>query len=171
MRRARFAAVWLSVVLASSLIESAVAAGTPPPTARLDSRTSGNAISSPSALTGKILSNPYCYQPDPALDQCVINIRYYNANDNGSSAPYLLRATLSINGKARANVNLFFENSLYLTYDMAPAGYKVACGAPNAGGGGAAYGNQYLVKLEPLDSGGNSMGYDQASLLCPAFSP
>ncbi len=67
--------------------------------------------------------------------------------------------------------NLFFENNLYFSYDMMPGGLQVPCGAPNAGGGGTSYGNQYLVKVEPLDSTGAGMGYDQASLLCPAYAP
>lgn len=134
-------------------------------------KTQPTAVSSPSALTYKLTSNPYCFQPDPQINQCSINIRYIQITDNGSSAPYMLHAAVSINGKVRLNVNLFFENNIYYSYDMAPVGLTVPCGLPNAGGGGTQYGNQYLVKVEPLDSGGNSMGYDQAALYCPAFAP
>lgn len=129
------------------------------------------AVSTPSALTYKLTSNPYCYQPDPQVNQCSINIRYIQITDNGTSAPYMLRTAVSVNSKVRLNVNLFFENNIYYSFDMAPAGLTVPCGLPNAGGGGTQYGNLYYVKVEPLDSGGNSMGYDQAALYCPAFAP
>ncbi len=131
----------------------------------------GTRVSGPNALTYKLLSNPYCYQPNPSVNQCVINIRYYQATDNGTSAPYMLHAAISINNKVRANENLFFENNIYYSYDMAPTGYQVPCGTPNAGGGGSDYGNVYLVKVEPIDSTGAGMGFDQASLLCPAYAP
>ena len=131
----------------------------------------GTRVAGPDALTYKLLSNPYCYQPNPAVDQCVINIRYYQATDNGTTAPYMLRAKISINNKSRAIENLFFENNIYYSYDMAPSGFQVSCGAPNAGGGGSDYGNVYLVKVEPIDSTGAGMGYDQASLYCPAYAP
>ncbi len=142
-----------------------------PPAPQNETGPAGTRVNSPNALTYKLLSNPYCYQPNPSVDQCFLNIRYYQATDNGTSAPYMLHATISINGKVRANVNLFFENNLYYSYDMAPTGFQVPCGAPNAGGGGADYGNAYLVKVEPIDSTGAGMGYDQASLLCPAYAP
>ena len=145
------------------------AAATPQP--QNASGPAGTRVTGPNALTYKLLSNPYCYQPNPAVDQCVINIRYYQATDNGTSAPYMLRATISINSKVRAVENLFFENNIYYSYDMTPNGFVVPCGAPNAGGGGSGYGNQYLVKVEPIDSTGTGMGYDQASLLCPAYAP
>ncbi len=144
---------------------------TPPPAPQAETNASGTRVSGPNALTSKQLSNPYCYQPNPSVDQCFINIRYYQAADNGTSAPFMLRAKISINNKARAIENLFFENNLYYSYDMTPGGFQVPCGAPNAGGGGSDYGNQYLVKVEPIDSTGAGMGFDEASLLCPAYVP
>lgn len=131
----------------------------------------GTRVSGPDALTYKLLSNPYCYQPNPSVNQCVINIRYYQATDNGTSSPYMVRATITISNKVRAVENLFFENNIYYSYDMAPSGFTVPCGAPNAGGDGNAYGNFYYVKVEPIDSNGAGMGYDQAALLCPAYAP
>lgn len=126
---------------------------------------------SPNALTSKLLSNPYCYQPDPSVNTCYINVRYYSASDNGTSAPYMLGVNISINGALRLRENLFFENNVYYSYDMAPGGLKVPCGTPNQGLAGSAYGLVYLVKVEPIDSGGVGMGYDQASLACPAYNP
>ena len=83
----------------------------------------------------------------------------------------MLRAKISINNKSRAIENLFFENNIYYSYATAPTGFQVPCGAPNAGGGGSDYGNVYYVKVEPFDTTGASMGYDQANLFCPAYAP
>jgi hypothetical protein len=126
---------------------------------------------SPSALTSQLLSNPYCYQPDPSVDQCIINIRYYYATDNQSAPPYMIWVNMSINSKLRLRENTFFEGTVYYDATMTPMGFKVPCGAPNAGGGGTLYGNSYFVRVEPIDSNGASMGYNQANLFCPAYSP
>jgi hypothetical protein len=123
------------------------------------------------ALTSMVFSNPYCYQPDPTVNKCFINIRYYQASDDGVSAPYMLGVNISINGKLRARENLFFENNIYYSYDMIPNGLQVTCGSPNSGGAGAAYGAVYSVNVEPMDTTGVSMGYDHASLACPAYAP
>jgi hypothetical protein len=131
----------------------------------------GDSISSPNALTSFTLSNPYCYQPDPQVNQCVINIRYAQATDNQSTAPFMARWVVSINSKARLVENLFFEGTIYYSYDMTPTGLKVPCGSPNAGSGGTQYGYQYSVKAEPLDTTGATMGSDQVGVYCPAFSP
>ncbi len=147
------------------------AAGNPGASRTVRSNAQGQSVNAPDALTYKILSNPYCYQPDPALNQCVINIRYAQITDDQVSAPYMLRWVVSINSQVRLVENLFFEGSVYYSYDMAPTGLKVPCGAANAGGGGAQYGNNYQVKAEPLDTTGASMGFDQASLFCPAYAP
>ncbi len=164
-------------VVLLSLLDAAAAVGRP----AQDSGGSGaraaradapaGSVSSPTALTYKVLSNPYCYQPDPQVNQCVINIRYAQITDDQLTAPYMVRWVVSINAQARLVENLFFEGTVYYSYDMAPTGLKVPCGSPNAGGVGTQYGNVYIVKAEPIDSTGTGMGYDQASLYCPAFSP
>jgi len=51
----------------------------------------GTRSPTPRSRTGKLLSNPFCYQPDPAGDACIINVRYYSATDNGTSGPYMSR--------------------------------------------------------------------------------
>lgn len=140
------------------------------------SNAGGTRTQAPSSLTSKLLSNPYCYQPDPTVDQCFINARYYQATDNGTTAPFLQYVSVTIgadfnNLKMRARLNPFFENTIYWTYDQAPGGFKVSCGAPNAGGQGNSYGNLYYLKYQPFDTVGNSMGWDQAGIPCPAFAP
>ncbi len=124
-----------------------------------------------SALTSFLISNPYCYQPDPTVDQCSINFRFIQANDNQSSAPYMTWLAITISGKKRFNATAFFEGTITYSYDMAPNGLMVPCGAPNAGGAGSQYGNVYGVTVQPLDSSRNPMSTDIANVTCPAFSP
>jgi hypothetical protein len=131
----------------------------------------GNTADSPNALTSFTVSNPYCYQADPQLDQCAINFRFVQATDNQSSPPYMTWLAVTISGKKRLSMTAFFEGAITYTYDMAPAGMKVPCGAPNAGGAGAQFGYVYGVTLQPLDSSRNPMSTDIANVTCPAFSP
>jgi hypothetical protein len=132
---------------------------------------SGNTIDSTNALTGFTMSNPYCYQPDPQLNQCSINFRYIQATDNQTSAPYLSWLAVTISSKVRLSLSAFFEGTITYSYDMTPGGLKVPCGSPNAGGAGTAYGNVYAVTVQPLDSTRNPMSTDTASITCPAYSP
>ncbi len=127
--------------------------------------------SSPDALTSFTISNPYCYQPDPSLDQCYINFRYIQATDNQSAAPYMTWLTISISSKTRYSATAFFEGNIYYSYDMIPDGLKVPCGAPNSGNAGNQYGQVYAVKVTPLDSSRNPMSTDIANLTCPAYAP
>lgn len=132
---------------------------------------SGNSTDSTNALTSFTVSNPYCYQPDPQLNQCSINFRYVQATDNQSSAPYMTWLAVTISSKVRLSLTAFFEGTIYYSYDMTPGGLKVPCGTPNAGGAGTAYGNVYGVTVQPLDSSRNPMSTDIANVTCPAFSP
>ena len=126
---------------------------------------------STNALTSFTVSNPYCYQPDPQLDQCAINFRYIQATDNQSSAPYMTWLAVTISGKKRLSMTAFFEGVLTFSYDMVPAGLKVPCGSPNAGGAGTQFGNVYGVTIQPLDSSRNPLSTDIANVTCPAYSP
>jgi len=125
----------------------------------------------PDALTSFTVSNPYCYQPDPSVDQCSVNFRFIQATDNQSSAPYMTWLAITISGKKRFNATAFFEGAITYNYDMIPGGIKVPCGAPNAGGAGNAYGNVYGVTIQPLDSSRNPMSTDIANVTCPAYAP
>ena len=117
------------------------------------------------------VSNPYCYQPDPAVDKCSINFRFIQAADNQSSAPFMTWLTITISGNKRYNATAFFEGTITYSYDMVPDGLIVACGAPNAGGAGTQFGNVYGVTIQPLDSSRNPMATDIANVTCPAFNP
>ena len=81
----------------------------------------------PNTITSLPMSNPYCSQPDPSVNQCFVNVRYFQANDNGSGN-VLAYVNLSIDGKLRYRSNAFFENFVAYSFDMIPGGIKVACG-------------------------------------------
>lgn len=167
----------MSVVVLKSLLAATVALAVPATVSSggdpqgVMSDPNGNMAGATNALTSFNVSNPYCYQPDPQLDQCAINFRYIQAVDNQSSAPYMTWLAVTISGKKRLSMTAFFEGAITYTYDLAPAGLKVPCGAPNAGGAGAAFGNVYGVTIQPLDSSRNPMSTDIANVTCPAFSP
>jgi hypothetical protein len=127
--------------------------------------------SSPDALTSFTISNPYCFQPNPAVDACSINFRFIQATDNQSSPPYMTWLTITISQKTRFSATAFFEGTISYSYDMMPNGMTVPCGAPNAGGAGDKYGFVYGVTVQPLDSSRNPMSTDIANATCPAFAP
>ena len=122
------------------------------------------------AITSLPMSNPYCYQADPALNQCKVNVRYWQANDNGAGA-ILAYVTMSLDGKVRFRSSAFFENFVTYSYDMVPGGLAVACGTPKQAGMGAAYGSAYIVDVRAYDITGNWVLDDQLKVPCPAYAP
>lgn len=127
---------------------------------------------SPNALTSAYwMSNPYCYQPDPSRNECYLNIRYSQVTQDGTTSPYLYSLVMRVNGKVVYQSSVFFENSIYYSYDMIPNGIKVTCGTPNEGGQGADYGKVYPVVVEGFTAGGGSMGWGSTSVRCPAYVP
>lgn len=168
----------LAIVLGISLVSSSqrvfAQTDTPPTPAPLVSGSSAAGemnIDPPTALTSFTINNPYCYQPDPNVDQCQVNFRFIGVSDNQSSAPYLTWLRINISGKTRFMATSFFEGTIYYYYGMVPQGITVPCGAPNAGGAGTLYGNVYGVTVQPLDSSRNSMSTDVANVTCPAYNP
>jgi hypothetical protein len=151
--------------------QSAAAQTAPTTPAGMSGPAGSTSPASPNALTSFLISNPYCYQPDPSLNQCYINFRYIQATDNQSSAPYMVWLAITIGGKTRYTGTAFFEGTINYSYDMVPGGLKVPCGAPNAGGAGTAFGFQYSVAVSPLDSSRAAMSTDTANVTCPAFAP
>jgi len=124
----------------------------------------------PDAITSLPMSNPYCFQPDPAVNQCSINVRYWQANDNGTGN-VLAYVNFSLDGKLRYRSNAFFENFVTYSYDMIPGGIKVTCGLPNEGGFGTLYGKAYTVDVKAFDTTNNWVLDDQLAVKCPAFNP
>jgi len=168
----KVACVGLMYLLTATVVLAAPTAdGSGDDSGSLRSDASGNVADVLRALTSFYISNPYCYQADPEVDQCAINFRFIQATDNQSSAPYMTWLAVTITGKKRLSLTAFFEGTITYTYDMAPAGMKVPCGAPNAGGAGTQYGNVYGVTVQPLDSSRNPMSTDIANVTCPAYSP
>jgi hypothetical protein len=124
----------------------------------------------PNSITSLPMSNPFCSQPDPAVNQCFINVRYWQANDNGTGNT-LAYVNLSIDNKLRYRSNAFFENFVTYSYDMIPGGIKVACGLPNSGGFGTLYGAGYTVDLKAYDTTNTWVLDDQLQVKCPAYNP
>ena len=163
--------VGLGLVFLGQRVSAQTDVPTPAPMTNATSSAGQTDVLSPNALTSFTVSNPYCFQPDPALNQCSINFRYIQVNDNQSSAPYLTWLAINILGKNRFTATAFFEGTISYSYNMAPDGFKVPCGLPNAGGAGTLYGNVFSVSIQPLDSGRNPMSTDIANVTCPAFAP
>ena len=124
----------------------------------------------PNSITSLPMSNPFCSQPDPSVNQCAVNIRYWQANDNGA-ANILAYVLFSIDGKLRFRSNAFFENFVTYSFDMIPGGIKESCGLPNAGGFGNLYGNAYTVDVKAYDVTNTWVLDDQLAVKCPAFNP
>ena len=124
----------------------------------------------PNTITSLPMSNPFCSQPDPSVNQCSINIRYWQANDDGTGN-ILAYVNFSIDGKLRFRSNAFFENFVTYSYDMIPGGIKVTCGLPNEGGYGALYGLAYTVDVKAYDVTNAWVLDDQLAVKCPAFNP
>ena len=74
---------------------------------------------------------------------------------------------IAINGKVRANMSGFFENSAYLTGPMLGNGLKVACGGKNISGI-PDMGRQYVVTLSGFATGSSPV-VDSANVTCPYY--
>ena len=174
MRKFVFAGILVLILTGGLLMaDYRTSAQTVPPTPPPLTGPSGTQAdpNAPDSLTSFTVSNPYCYQPDPAVDKCSINFRFIQTTDNQSSAPYMTWLAITISGQKRYNATAFFEGTITYSYDMIPDGLTVACGAPNAGGAGTQFGNVYGVTIQPLDSSRNPMSTDIANVTCPAFNP
>lgn len=110
---------------------------------------------------------PYCYQPDPTQDVCYIN--FYRHYVESAPATYMRLMTVTIGSKIRAVYRGFFQNSMYVGYDMQSPGFKVACGALNAGGD-PTMGESYAYSIEVRDSD-NGWSGNYGTLKCPAYIP
>lgn len=132
------------------------------------SRTINSSV--PTTITSLPMSNPFCAQPDPSVNRCFINVRYWQANDNGTGN-ILAYVLFSIDGKLRYRSNAFFENFVTYSYDMIPNGIQVTCGLPNEGGFGTLYGKAYTVDVKAFDVTDVWVLDDQQSVKCPAYNP
>ena len=117
----------------------------------------------PQAVTMTV-SNPYCVQDVETAGSCLINLRYFYASTTDSSFNHI---EIAINGKVRANMSGFFENSAYLTGPMLGNGLKVACGDKNVSGI-PDMGRQYVVTLSGFATGSSPV-VDSANVTCPYY--
>ncbi|MCB9134455.1 MAG: hypothetical protein H6636_03455 [Anaerolineales bacterium] len=117
----------------------------------------------PQAVT-MIVSNPYCVQDVETAGTCLINLRYFSASTSDSSFNHI---EIAIDGKIRANMSGFFENSAYLTAPMLGSGLKVVCGGKNISGI-PDMGRQYVVTLSGFATGSSPV-VDSANVTCPYY--
>ena len=111
-----------------------------------------------------IVSNPYCVQDIETAGSCLVNLRYFYASTTGSSFSHI---EIAIDGKVRARMSGFFENSAYLTGPMLGNGLKVACGGKNVSGI-PDMGRQYAVTLTGFATGSSPV-VDSANVTCPYY--
>jgi hypothetical protein len=145
----------------------------PTPTPLVETRGDATRLvnsAAPNTITSLPMSNPFCSQPDPSVNQCAINVRYWQANDNGTGN-VLAYVLFSVDGKLRFRSNAFFENFVTYSYDMIPGGIKVTCGLPNEGSYGTLYGKAYTVDVKAYDVTNNWVLDDQLLVKCPAYNP
>ncbi len=120
----------------------------------------------------EVLSNfttntPYCYQPDPAKDECFIN--WYSIY--ADSAPDNIRTiTTTLTSKGiMASYKGFFQTSMYISYNMAGQGYRVECGALGSGGV-PTLGKSYAWNIKVEDATGYWISHS-GTIYCPAYTP
>ncbi len=109
-------------------------------------------------------SNPYCVQTALKSGTCLIKLRYAQASTTDMSFSHI---EVSINGKVRAYVSGFFENSAYLDTSMLGGGLQVACGRQNVSGI-PDMGQEYTVGLTAFATDSSSL-VDTANVICPYY--
>ena len=108
-----------------------------------------------------------CYQPDSRQNNCYINWYYMSVN---ASPNYMITMTTFLNNVgAIANVQGFFQTSMYVPYNMMGQGFRVQCGSPGAGGN-PELGNAYAYTIRARDSA-NLSSANYGTVYCPAYRP
>jgi len=108
-----------------------------------------------------------CYQPDPAVDACYLNWYYLSVS---ASPNYMITMTVTLNAFGPvAHMQGFFQTSMYAPYNMFGRGFKVACGAPGAGGD-PQLGNAYAYTIRARDSAGLGAA-NYGTTYCPSYTP
>ena len=108
-----------------------------------------------------------CYQPDPSKDECFINWYYLNVD---ATPNYMISMTVAINSIGTlANIQGFFQTSIYVPYNMLGDGFKVACGSKGASGN-PLLGNGYAYTIRARDTAGLSSA-NYGTTYCPYYTP
>lgn len=89
------------------------------------------------------IQNPTCVQSSLDSGTCYIRMRSVSVVGSGSS---FSRLQVFINGKLRANMGGFFENTGYVVGNMFGSGFLVSCGGKNAGGN-PVFGQSYTIQV------------------------
>lgn len=110
---------------------------------------------------------PTCYQPDPAQDVCYI--KWYYLSVNSAPATYMDTMTVTLSNKTVANIQGFFQSSLYVPHTMYDRGFRVECGALGSGGR-PNLGKGYPYVIRARDSNG-LRSTNSGTIYCPAFIP
>jgi len=179
MRRLSAALVVTGLLLVSvfGLIEVARGQGELPPAGSelVHRETSGGNVREVLAPAGSDASSigfiesptPYCFQPDPALDECYLNW----ASMHVEAAPASMEAmtvTLDAVGPV-ARYQGYFQDTISISHQMHDKGFQVPCGAPGAGGR-AQLGNAYDWTIQAEDSDG-LVSTNNGTTYCPPFIP
>ncbi len=110
---------------------------------------------------------PFCYQPDPAQNDCYIN--WYYLSVNSAPASYMITMTVNLDNRNVAHIQGFFQNSMYVPHTMNERGFRVECGALGSGGK-PNLGKGYNFMIQARDS--NGLGStNSGKVFCPAHIP
>ena len=108
-----------------------------------------------------------CYQPDARQNDCYINWYYMSVD---ASPNYMISMTVSLNNVGPvANVQGFFQTSMYVPYNMLGNGFRVQCGSPGSGGD-PGMGSSYAYTIRARDSS-NLSSANYGTVYCPAYRP
>ena len=124
-----------------------------------------NNPAAPATVTISALS-PTCVRPVLNTGVCYVTWSYFSVTLS-SSSEYVISLTVLIDDQVRANMAGFFQTSAYLPGDMFGPGFKVACGAPGAGGD-PFFGANYRTLLLARGTGDSGSGRLGAEVSCPA---
>ena len=108
-----------------------------------------------------------CYQPNSAVDACWINWYYLSVTADPN---YMICMEVTINAIGKVSRSQgFFQTSMYVPFGMHDRGFRVACGAPGAGGD-PNRGFIYSWTIRAKDSA-NLGAANYGSISCPPFAP
>jgi hypothetical protein len=120
-----------------------------------------------------------CIQPDPSQDICYINWYYLSVDANPN---YMIAMSVTLNATGVvANVQGFFQTSMYVPYNQFGLGFKVQCGPPQLADPAnpcspqpctdpLVMGNAYSYTIRARDSA-NLKSANYGTIYCPAFIP
>ena len=159
------ARIWLTafgVLLCASVLTAGAPPTTPPATDPLPppERSVAPGAKALSIIDSKTVQ---CDIPDPATDIC--EMRWESLSVSAGS-DYVTFMTVKIDGHLRAISTGFFQNSMYIPFDMYPSAFRVDCGELGSGGD-PTLGMAHTYYIEAFDSTG-ALASNFGAVLCPA---